>query len=79
MIGWNANGEFVDFTNSCANCKYPMPLPQMARKHCPRCGTLEPGSRLIQNQLSVRGSCTTCYAPDQRGNNYCTNCGAKLR
>lgn len=77
MIGPNANGEWVDFTNKCS-CGWLMPLPQSQGKSCPKCGTrvLNCG---MQTGLGVNTlKCPSCEATVKVGDKFCTECGAAI-
>ena len=75
MIGYNASGEWVDFTNKCS-CGWLMPLPQSHGKHCPKCGTR------CASQPSLVGAnapkCPSCEATVKVRDKFCTECGAAI-
>jgi len=74
--GWNSAGDLVDFTNTCKKCGRWLPLPEFNQKHCPKCGTYVGGVSLRTEQPYK--TCKACYQKNERGANFCVECGAKL-
>ena len=76
--GRDENGEWVHYAHSCPSCGAHLPLPEYAGKHCPKCSGLQP-KPMSQQELPAHTTCPKCSATCLPNDNFCTECGEKLK
>lgn len=77
-IGRNADGDWVNYTNTCKRCGYWLPLPEYKGKSCPKCGTYVGGPSPLPSVSQTRRVCKQCKRDAEAEANFCIKCGTKL-
>lgn len=79
-IGWNTDGELVNYANTCKKCGRWLPLPKYSKKHCPGCGTYvgDASVRLDSITEQLHKICKKCNHENESGAKFCIECGTKL-